>query len=251
MFVCRLLCTEQAESFPPTKNAISNEFVVVFSNAGGRARGKATVSAFTANATAVVVGEYKNALHGLTVRGKPALVAALIANHPDAVLSIEMNVVVRTSGTQAISSTFPISPGLWGLDRIDQVGACIILAKKWEIASRVSPSAFSLVPVVPMCWCSGVHSGVHCSSTPTPGPPPPPPHTHTGPANFPLAACAIGCASAMGLRRSGRGGVGGMGACILLVLTIFSPNETLQVGLVALTPSAPSQLPLHAAHSSP
>ena len=123
MLVCRLLCTEQAESFPTTKNAISNEFVVVFSNAGGRARGKATVSTFTANATAVVVGEYKNALHGLTVRGKPALVAALIANHPDDVLSIELNVVVRKIGTQAISSTFPISPGLWGLDRIDQVGA--------------------------------------------------------------------------------------------------------------------------------
>lgn len=104
----------EAESFPTTKNAISNEFVVVFSNAGGRARGKATVSTFTANATAVVVGEYKNALHGLTVRGKPALVAALIANHPDDVLSIELNVVVRKIGTQAISSS------LWGLDRIDQ-----------------------------------------------------------------------------------------------------------------------------------
>ena len=127
MLVCRILCTEQAESFPTTKNAISNEFVVVFSNAGGRARGKATVSTFTANATAVVVGEYKRALHGLTVRGKPALVAALIANHPDDVLSIELNVVVRKIGTQAISSTFPMPPGLWGLDRIDQVGARTVL----------------------------------------------------------------------------------------------------------------------------
>ena len=123
MLVCRILCTEQAESFPTTKNAISNEFVVVFSNAGGRARGKATVSTFTANATAVVVGEYKRALHGLTVRGKPALVAALIANHPDDVLSIELNMVVQKMGKQAISSTFPMPPGLWGLDRIDQVGA--------------------------------------------------------------------------------------------------------------------------------
>jgi hypothetical protein len=54
----------QAESFPTTKGAVSNEFVVVFSNAGGRARGKATVSTFTANATAVVVGEYRKACAG-------------------------------------------------------------------------------------------------------------------------------------------------------------------------------------------
>ncbi len=100
----------------------------MFSNAGGRARGKATVSAFTSNATAVVMGEYQSALHGLTVRGKPALVAALIANHPDDVLSIELNVVVRTSGIQTIVDGVPIASqagailrGLWGLDRIDQV----------------------------------------------------------------------------------------------------------------------------------
>ncbi len=53
--------------------------------------------------------------------------AALIANHPDDVLSIELNMVVQKMGNlkQAISSTFPMPPGLWGLDRIDQVGAAV------------------------------------------------------------------------------------------------------------------------------
>jgi predicted ATPase len=103
----------------------------VFSNAGGRARGKTTVHAFAANATAAVVAEYKSALHGLTVRGKPAVVAALLANHPDDILSIELNTVVQTSGYQTIVTSIPpiVSGGQsnqrsqWGLDRIDQVCA--------------------------------------------------------------------------------------------------------------------------------
>ena len=95
----------------------------MFSNAGGRARGKATVTAFAANATAAIVAEYKSALHGLTVRGKPAVVAALIADHPDDLLSIELNGVVRASGTQVISIRGPLvkNNDLWGLDRIDEV----------------------------------------------------------------------------------------------------------------------------------
>jgi hypothetical protein len=119
----------QAESFPPTENAISNEFVIVFSSAGGRARGKATINTFVSNATAIVVAEHTSALLGLAVRGKPAMVAALIANHPDDVLSIELNGVVRKTGAQDIYRNVPVSPdgskppGLWGLDRIDQVCA--------------------------------------------------------------------------------------------------------------------------------
>ena len=121
-------CPLQAESFPPTKDAIANEFIVVFSNASGRVRGKATVtgSTFTGTSNATVVAEYKTALHGLAVRGRPAVVAALIANHPDDVLSIELNPVVRISGIQTIFKDVPIpssarQPGLWGLDRIDKV----------------------------------------------------------------------------------------------------------------------------------
>jgi hypothetical protein len=52
-------------------------------------------------------------------------VAALIADHPDDLLSIELNGVVRASGTQVID--FPTTAtrdlGLWSLDRIDQVSA--------------------------------------------------------------------------------------------------------------------------------
>ncbi len=101
----------------------------MFSNAGGRARGKATVTAFAANATAAIVAEYKSALHGLTVRGKPAVVAALIADHPDDLLSIELNGVVRACGTQVIGTSSSLagargSSRLWSLDRIDQVSVC-------------------------------------------------------------------------------------------------------------------------------
>ena len=144
-----LLPLLQAESFPPTEDAVSNEFVVVFSNAGGRARGRTTVAAFASNTSAAVVGEYKSALHGLTVRGKPAVVAALIANHPDDVLSIELNTVVRACGKQSISADVPklaylgnaareASKGPWGLDHIDQV-------KYSTRGCRAIPSTF-------LCW---------------------------------------------------------------------------------------------------
>lgn len=130
----------QAESFPPTKNALPNEYVIVFSNAGGRVRGKSTVNAFASNGTATIVSEYKNALHGVMVRGKPAVVAALIDNHPDEVLSIELNMVVRKLG----SSTLPTGklPGLWGLDRIDQ-------ARDWVQVSELASKKAAV------CQCTG------------------------------------------------------------------------------------------------
>jgi hypothetical protein len=40
------------------------------------------------------------------------------------VLSIEPNLVVRAIGSQPVTGSAPISPGLWGLDRIDQVRVC-------------------------------------------------------------------------------------------------------------------------------
>ena len=113
-------CAPQAASFPPSKDTISDEYIVTFTTAGGRARGRSTVTSHPSNAT--LMAEYTSAIHGIAVRGKPAVVAALIANHPEDVLSIEHNVVVRAVGTQTISDTSPVPPGLWGLDRIDQVG---------------------------------------------------------------------------------------------------------------------------------
>jgi hypothetical protein len=62
-------------------------------------------------------------LQGFSVRcsGGPAVLAALINAQGLPLVSVEPNGIARAIGTQRVYGSVPVAPGLWGLDRIDQV----------------------------------------------------------------------------------------------------------------------------------
>ncbi len=138
----------QAADFPdlrPLGEAVPQRFVILFEDAGSKADALATLPT---HPNTGLVTSYSSLFHGAAVVATPALLGALIAGNPG-VLAIEPDGVMHANGAQPLLYGAPAEPGLWGLDRIDQV--CCRRLYYLSVRVRVRVRVRARVRVVRVC----------------------------------------------------------------------------------------------------